>query len=142
MGRRFEPPAVRDKDPGLFRTVENLCIGAGLPRPALYIIESTEPNAFTTGCDPEHASLVINRGLLHLLDERELAAVVAHELSHIGNHDTDFSTMLAALVETVRFPLTVVTRIARLITCTTNAVIVLVRGPSRWYEVVRTMNNS
>jgi heat shock protein HtpX len=107
--------AYRDSEPDLFRTVEKLCIGAGLPPPALYIVESTEPNAFTTGCDPEHASLVINRGLLHLLDERELAAVVAHELSHIGNHDTDFSTILAALIETVRFPLNVVTRIARLI---------------------------
>ena len=107
--------AYREREPYLFRTVEKLCIGAGLPPPTLYIVESTEPNAFTTGRNPEDASLVISRGLLHLLDERELAAVVAHELSHIGNHDTDFSTMLAALVETVRFPLTVVTGIARLI---------------------------
>jgi Zn-dependent protease with chaperone function len=100
--------AHRNKEPDLFRTVENLCIGAGLPPPTLYIVESTEPNAFATGCDPEHASLVVSRGLLHLLDERELGAVVAHELSHIGNHDTDFSTMLAALVATVRLPLRVV----------------------------------
>jgi heat shock protein HtpX len=107
--------AGREKEPELFRTVENLCIGAGLPPPALYIVESTEPNAFSTGTDPDDASLVISRGLLHLLDERELSAVMAHELSHIGNHDTDFSTMLVALVETVRFPLMVVTGIARLI---------------------------
>src|SRR6059058_2106231 len=52
--RRASPERERD----LFRTVENLCIGAGLPPPTLYIVESTEPNAFTTGCDPEHASLV------------------------------------------------------------------------------------
>jgi heat shock protein HtpX len=105
----------RDKEPDLFRTVENLCIGAGLPPPTLYIVESTEPNVFTTGCDPEHASLVVNRGLLHLLDKREVAAVVAHELSHIGNHDTDCSTVLAALVATVSLPVRVVTEMARLI---------------------------
>jgi len=107
--------AHRDKEPDLFRTVENLCIGAGLSPPTLYIVESMEPNAFSMGCDPGHASLVINRGLVQLLDQRELAAVVAHELSHIGNHDTDFSTVLAALVETVSFPVRVVTAIARLI---------------------------
>ena len=107
--------AYRDREPDLYRTVENLCIGAGLPPPALYIVESTEPNAFTTGSDPEHASLAISRALLQLLNERELAAVVAHELSHIGNHDTEFSTMLTALVATVRLPLRVVTGIARLI---------------------------
>ena len=105
----------RNKEPDLLRTVENLCIGAGLPPPTLYIVESTEPNAFATGCDPEHASLVINRGLVHLLDERELAAVVAHELSHIVNHDTDFNTVLAALVVTVSLPLRMVTGMARLI---------------------------
>jgi hypothetical protein len=55
---------------------------------------------------------VISRGLLQLLNERELAAVVAHELSHIGNHDTDCSTMIAALVEIVTLPLRVVTGIA------------------------------
>jgi heat shock protein HtpX len=105
----------RDRDPDLFRTVENLCIGAGLPQPTLYIVESTAPNAFTTGSDPEHASLVINRGLLHLLNERELAAVVAHELSHIGNHDTDFRTMLAAVVEIMGFPLKALTGMAWLL---------------------------
>jgi heat shock protein HtpX len=112
--------AYQDSEPDLFRTVENLCIGAGLQPPTLYIAESTAPNAFTTGCDPEHASLVISRGLLGLLNEREMAAVVAHELSHIGNHDTDFSTMLAALVATVRFPLNVVSGIAWLVTLLKN----------------------
>jgi heat shock protein HtpX len=112
--------AYRDRDSDLFRTVENLCIGAGLPPPALYIVESTAPNAFTTGCDPQHASLVIGRGLLHLLTERELAAVVAHELSHIGNHDTDFRTMLAAVVAIMRFPLKVLTGIAWLLSLLNN----------------------
>ncbi|HEY3044308.1 MAG TPA: M48 family metalloprotease, partial [Vicinamibacterales bacterium] len=96
--------AVRDKEPDLFRMVENLCIGAGLPPPTLYIVESTEPNAFTTGSNPRRASLIVTRGLLRLLDERELRGVVAHELSHIGNCDTSLSNLLAALVATMRFP--------------------------------------
>jgi len=92
--------AHRDKEPDLFRTVENLCIGAGLPTPALYIVESTEPNAFTTGCDPEHASLVTQPRPSASPRRTRVGGRDGHELSHIGNHDTDFSTMLAALVET------------------------------------------
>src|SRR5437879_3130024 len=60
LGRAHARRAYRDREPDLFRTVENLCIGAGLPPPTLYIVESSETNAFTTGFDPEHASLVIN----------------------------------------------------------------------------------
>src|SRR4051812_49406446 len=108
LGRAHARRAHRERDPELFRTVENLCIAAGLRPPTLYIVESAEPNAFAIAADSEHGSLVVNRGLLHLLDHRELAGVIAHELSHIGNHDTDLSTTLATLVATVRFPLNVV----------------------------------
>jgi heat shock protein HtpX len=96
--------ASREKHAALCRTVENLCIGAGLPQPALYVVESDVANAFATGRDPQHASLVITSGLLSLLTPRELAAVVAHELSHIGNYDTRLGTMLAAVVATLRLP--------------------------------------
>jgi heat shock protein HtpX len=96
----------RDEEPELRRTVENLCIGAGLPPPSLRVMESPSPNAFATGYDPAHASLVVSRGLLKLLDRRELSGVLAHELSHIGNCDTDLSTTLAAVVAVVRLPQT------------------------------------
>src|SRR5436190_15275676 len=95
----------RQEEPVLWRTVENLCLGAGLPEPTVYLVESSAPNAFSTGRDPGHASLVITRGLLRLLDGRELSGVLAHELSHIGNRDTDLSILLAALVATLRLPL-------------------------------------
>lgn len=95
----------RREEPVLWRTVENLCLGAGLPQPAVYVVESSTPNAFSTGRDPRHASLVVTRGLLRLLDERELSGVLAHELSHIGNRDTNLSNLLAALVATLRLPL-------------------------------------
>jgi heat shock protein HtpX len=101
-------PASRELAPELFGLVESLSIGAGLPLPQLYIIESLTPNAFTIGADPRRASLVVTRGLLQLLDRRELAAVIAHELSHIGNRDTDLSLALSALVATVRMPQTAV----------------------------------
>jgi heat shock protein HtpX len=100
---------ARPVDPGqerdLVQVVENLCIGAGLLLPRIYVIESTAPNAFATGRSPRDASLVVTRGLLGLLDRRELEGVIAHELSHIGNHDIGLSTRLAAVVGTLGFPL-------------------------------------
>ena len=98
--RKVGPEEQQD----LRRTVENLCIGAGLPLPELYIVQSDVANAFATGYDPKHASLVVTSGLLSLLTPRELTAVVAHELSHIGNYDTRLGTMLAAVVATLRLP--------------------------------------
>ncbi len=82
----------------LFRTVENLCIGAGLPLPKIYIIEDGSMNAFATGRDPDHAAVAITRGLLDKLDRRELEGVIAHELSHIGNRDTLLMTTVVVLV--------------------------------------------
>jgi len=98
----------RDDEPGLWRTVENLCIGAGLPQPRVYVVESMAANAFATGMSPEDASLVVTRGLLELLDRRELEGVVAHELSQIGNYDTRLSAIMAAGVGTLRLPFVVV----------------------------------
>jgi len=94
---------------GLVQIVESLCIAAGLPRPRIHVIESAAANAFATGRTPHDASLVVTRGLLGLLDRRELEGVIAHELSHIGNHDIGFSTMLAALVGALSLPLKILT---------------------------------
>jgi heat shock protein HtpX len=93
------------EEPDLVRIVQNLCIGAGLPLPRIHLVESMAANAFATGTDPRNASLVVTRGLLKLLDRRELEAVIAHELSHIGNHDIRLTTTLAALVGIANLPL-------------------------------------
>ena len=85
-------------EPELFRTVENLCIGAGLPMPKVYVIEDGSPNAFATGRDPDHAAIVVTRGLLQKLDKLELEGVIAHELSHIGNYDIRMMTIVVVLV--------------------------------------------
>ncbi len=78
--------------------MENLCIGAGLPMPKVYVIEDGSPNAFATGRDPDHAVVCVTRGLLQKLDHLELEGVIAHELSHIGNYDIRLMTIVVVLV--------------------------------------------
>lgn len=94
-------PVDRENNRELYRLVENLCIAAGLPVPKIYIIADTAPNAFATGRDPEHAALVFTTGLLGKLEKVELEGVIAHELSHIGNRDILFSTLVTVLVGSV-----------------------------------------
>ena len=89
---------TREEEPELYRTVENLCIGAGLPLPKVYVIEDASPNAFATGRDPQHASVAVTRGLLQKLDHPELQGVIGHELSHVGNYDTRLMTIVVVLV--------------------------------------------
>jgi len=90
-------PVTKADEPELYRTVENLCIGAGLPMPQVYVIEDGAPNAFATGRDPNHAVVVVTRGLLQKLDDQELQGVIAHELSHIGNYDIRIMTIVVVL---------------------------------------------
>lgn len=85
-------------NPTLFRTVENLCIGSGLPKPKVYIINEMAPNAFATGRDPKHAAVAVTTGLLQKLDKLELEGVIAHELSHVRNYDTRVMTIVVILV--------------------------------------------
>ncbi len=80
------------------RRVENLCIGAGLPMPKTWVLEDSAPNAFATGRDPQHAHVVVTRGLLDKLEPIELEGVLAHELSHIGNYDIRVMTIVTVLV--------------------------------------------
>jgi heat shock protein HtpX len=90
---------IQKKDnPTLFRTVENLCIGAGIPMPKIYIMSEAAPNAFATGRDPKHAAIAVTTGLLEKLEKLELEGVIAHELSHIKNYDTRLMTIVVILV--------------------------------------------
>ena len=81
----------------LYRILENLCIAAGLPMPKLYLIDESQPNAFATGRNPEHAIIAITAGLLEKLDRSELEGVLAHELSHVGNRDMLLMTVTVVL---------------------------------------------
>ena len=89
---------AKEQEPELYRVIENLSIGSGLPMPRVYVIEDSAPNAFATGRDPKHASVTATRGLLDKLDKAELEGVIAHEMSHIGNYDIRVMTMTVVLV--------------------------------------------
>lgn len=94
---RAEPVEMKS-NPELYRILENLTIAAGLPMPKFFMIEDPSPNAFATGRDPEHAIVVVTRGLTARLDRSEMEGVLAHELSHIGNRDMLLSTVAVVLV--------------------------------------------
>ncbi len=70
---------------------------AGLPRPKIYIIENDQPNAFATGRNPENAAVAATTGLLRILNENEIAGVMAHELAHVKNRDTLTMTVTATI---------------------------------------------
>lgn len=97
---RARPVAKKD-NPELYRLVENLCITAGLPLPQIYIIEESQPNAFATGRDKNHAVVAVTRGLLEGLEKTELEGVISHELSHIGNKDMMLQTIIVILAGVV-----------------------------------------
>ena len=82
----------------LYTTVENLALTAGLPMPDVYIIDDPAPNAFASGRDPDHALVAATTGLLDIMDNKELTAVMAHEMSHIKNYDIRVSTIVFGLV--------------------------------------------
>lgn len=82
---------------GLYAIVERLTRRTGLPMPALYIIPDQQPNAFATGRDYEHAAVAVTEGLLDLLTEEEVEAVIAHELSHIKHYDMLIGTVAATI---------------------------------------------
>jgi heat shock protein HtpX len=86
------------EQPKLHNVVEALAIGAGLPKPRLYVIDDTAPNAFATGRDPAHGSIAVTSGLLQKLDRTELEGVLAHELMHVGNYDTRVLLIVAVLL--------------------------------------------
>lgn len=88
-------PVARSRVPELYDMVDVLSRKAGIPTPAVYLIQSDQPNAFATGRNPENAAVAVSAGLLKHLETREVAAVVAHELAHIRNRDTLTMTITA-----------------------------------------------
>jgi heat shock protein HtpX len=94
-------PADRKRDFLFYTVAENLSLAAGLPKPALYVIEDSATNAFATGRSPEKAVVCATRGLLEKLDRTELEGVVAHELSHIKNYDILLMSVVSVLVGSV-----------------------------------------
>mgnify|MGYP001791823071 CR=1 FL=1 len=94
-------PVSPDEQLELRNIVETLGIGLGIPTPKLYLIDDSAPNAFATGRDPTHASVVVTTGLLDKLDRQELEGVIAHELSHVGNRDIRVMLLVTVMVGTI-----------------------------------------
>ena len=93
---------AREADPDEYRQlhdiVEELGIGAGLPKPRVYIVDDPAPNAFATGRNPKHSAVAVTSGLLQIMNRTELEGVLGHELSHIRNYDILISTIAVTLV--------------------------------------------
>jgi len=90
-------PVNRSSAEGLYKIMDRLVAKANLPMPSLYIIPDNVPNAFATGRDYEHAVVAVTEGLLELLDEEEVEAVIAHELSHVKHYDMLVGTITATI---------------------------------------------
>ena len=80
-------PVTEHDFPEIYRLVENLCMSRGLPVPRVFLMQDDSLNAFATGRDPEHASVVLTTGIVARLERVELEGVIAHELSHVENRD-------------------------------------------------------
>src|SRR5438552_13239812 len=85
----------------LYETVARLAQRAGLPQPRCYIIPDASPNAFATGRNPQHAAVAATEGILQILNDEELAGVLAHELAHVKHRDILISSVAATLAAAI-----------------------------------------
>lgn len=104
-----KPIEKRDNE-RLYRIVENLAITTGLPTPKIYIINDPAPNAFATGRNPNEAIVAATTGLLSIMDDKELEAVMAHEMGHIANYDIRLSMIVFGLVSAIGLMVNIVSR--------------------------------
>lgn len=91
----------KSDNPRLYRIVENLAITEGMPMPKVYIINDPGANAFATGRDPRHAHVAATTGILEMMTDRELTAVMAHEMGHVKNYDIRVMMIVFGLVSAI-----------------------------------------
>ena len=89
------------ENPRLYRIVEKLAEDAKLPMPKVYVIEDPAPNAFATGRDPQHSCVAATTGLLEIMDDKELRAVMGHEMSHVKNYDIRVNLIVFGLAAVI-----------------------------------------
>jgi heat shock protein HtpX len=96
-------PVSKADAPDLYRVVGNVARLADLPMPRVFVIDQPAPNAFATGRDPQHAVVAVTRGLLGIENERELTAVLAHEIGHVRNRDTLVMAVVASIAGAISY---------------------------------------
>lgn len=101
----------KSDNPRLYKVVENIAITTGSPTPKIYIIDDPAPNAMASGRDPRHSMVAATTGLINLLDDNELEAVMAHEMGHIQNYDIRVSMITFGLVSAIGLISDIVMRI-------------------------------
>jgi heat shock protein HtpX len=94
---------TREEAPRLYGITERLALRADIPMPKVAIIPTHNPNAFATGRNPRNATVAATVGILQLLDDEELEAVMAHELSHVTNRDVLAVTSAATIAGAIAF---------------------------------------
>lgn len=92
---------TKENNPEIYEMVEELCLAGGMPMPKIYISPTRDVNAFSTGFDPNHASLVLYQGLLDIMNKNEVRGVIGHELSHIRNYDVRVTVLSSILVNLI-----------------------------------------
>lgn len=88
----------KEEAPRLHNIVEGLAIAAGIPKPRVWIVPESAPNAFATGRDPEHSHVAVTKGLIEAMNRVELEGVIGHEMAHVLDRDILVGTVVATLV--------------------------------------------
>ncbi len=91
------------EQPRLYAIVRELTQAHGMPMPGIYVSDMAQPNAFATGRNPANAKVAVTKGIVEILDERELRGVLAHELSHVANRDILVASVAAAIGTSISY---------------------------------------